>query len=97
MKKQKTPLYQVTYKQIENYIEQGYKKGRYDAIKEATELSMAVPMMILRDEFGFGGKRLVKFYEAFIDLYDSIDKKYLDLKDIIKTIKEETGIEIVKK
>lgn len=51
-------------------------------------------MMVLRDFFGFGGQRLKRFYLALIDMYDSIDKNYLDLEDIRKTLREEAGIDL---
>lgn len=93
----KTPTYNVTYDDIQGYIKKGYDKGRADAIKRATDLSMAVPMMVLRDEFGFGQKRLLDFHNAFVELYDSISKGYLNINDIIKTINEETGVEIIER
>lgn len=93
----KTPTYNVTFKDIENYIQKGYEKGRKETIERASQLSMAVPIMVLRDEFGFGEKRIDKFIAAYIELYDSISEGYLDLKDIIKTINEETGVKIVER
>lgn len=54
----KTPMYNVTFKDIENYIQKGYEKGRKETIERASQLSMAVPIMVLRDEFGFGEKRI---------------------------------------
>lgn len=93
----KTPMYNVTFKDIENYIQKGYEKGRKETIERASQLSMAVPIMVLRDEFGFGEKRIDKFIAAYIELYDSISEGYLDLKDIIKTINEETGVKIVER
>lgn len=69
-------------------------KGVKDSIKEAALWSMLAPMMVLRDLFGFGGKRLKKFYEALMEMYDSIDKNYLDLEDIAETLKEEAGIDL---
>lgn len=96
-KKAKTPTYQVTIEQIRAYVQQGYIQGRDEAIKKATDFSMAVPIIVLRDEFGFGAKRLEKFIDATHELYDSIDQKYLNLDDIVKTIKEETGVEIIRR
>lgn len=96
-KEKKTPTYVVTYQDIQNYIRQGYKKGKQDSIQRATNLSIAVPLMVLRDEFGFGNKRLNQFFDSYLDLYDSIDKNYLDIKDVLKTLKEETGIEIIER
>lgn len=91
--KQKTPTYNCTYEQIQNYIKQGYNQ----AIREATNYSLAVPIMVLRDEFGFGKKRIDKFVDAYIKLYEAIDEGWLDINDIIKTINEETGVKIVER
>lgn len=96
-KENKTPIYNVTLKDIENYTQKGYEQGRKDAVKQATEFSMAVPIMVLRDEFGFGQQRILKFCNKFMELYESIEENYLDIHDIIKTIKEETGVEIVER
>lgn len=93
----KKPTYNVTYDEIQNYIKKGYKLGYEKAIEKASNYSLAVPMMILRDNFGFGKKRLLEFYNEFLELYDSVDKDYLDLEDIVKTIKEETGVEIIER
>lgn len=93
----KTPMYNVTFKDIENYIQKGYEKGRKETIERASQLSMTVPIMVLRDEFGFGEKRIDKFIAAYIELYNSISEGYLDLNDIIKTINEETGVKIVER
>ena len=93
----KKPIYTVTYEQIEGYVKKGYEQGKKDAIKTASEYSMAVPMIILRDTFGFGKKRLLKYHDAFLDMYDSISRGYLNLRDIVQTIKEETGVEIIER
>ena len=89
--KAKKPTYTVTYEEIQNYIRQGYEKGRKDSIERASQLSMAVPVMVLRDEFGFGKRRLDKFIDAYMELFNSIDDGYLNLDDIIY------GIEIVER
>ena len=96
-KDKKTPTYVVTYENIQNYIRKGYEKGKQDSIQRATNLSVAVPLMVLRDKFGFGEKRLNRFFEEYLEMYDSVDKNYLDIKDILKTLKEETGIEVIER
>lgn len=93
----KTPTYNVTFKDIENYIQKGYEKGRKESIERASQYSMAVPIIVLRDEFGFGKKRIDKFVAAYIELYNSISEGWLDINDIIKTINEETGVKIVER
>lgn len=66
-------------------------------IERTSQYSMAVPVMVLRDEFGFGKKRLDKFLDSYMELYDAIEEGYLNLDDIIKTLNEETSVEIVKR
>lgn len=95
--KEKKPTYTVTYQEIQKYIQQGYEKGRQDAIERASQYSMAVPTMVLRDDFGFGKKRLDKFLDSYMELYDAIEEGYLNLDDIIETVNEETSVEIVKR
>lgn len=87
--------YFVTYEQIENYRREGYEKGKAESIRQAAAYSMAVPMIVLRDNFDFGAIRLKRFYDGFIDIYDSIDRGYLDIKDITKTLEEEVGIQVL--
>ena len=93
-KKKKTPTYVMTYEQIEAMKRKAFEDGFKSAIDRASKWSMFAPMMVLRDYFGFGGQRLKRFYENLIDMYDSIDKDYLDLKDISETLKEEAGIDL---
>lgn len=96
-KEKKTPTYVVTYEEIQNYIKQGYERGRKESVEKASQYSMAVPIMVLRDEFGFGKQRIDKFINGFMKLYDAIQEGYLDIKDIVKTINEETNVKIVKR
>lgn len=93
-KKRKTPTYVMTYEQIEAIKKKAFEDGYRSAIDRASKWSMYAPMMVLRDFFGFGGQRLKRFYENLIEMYDSIDKNYLDLKDISETLKEEAGIDL---
>lgn len=96
-KKGKTPAYQVTWEQIETYIKHGYERGVKASIQRATDLSLTIPAMVLRDEFGFGGKRIEKFMEAVRELYDSVDKGYINLNEVDEAIRDETGVQIVRR
>lgn len=91
-KKVKTPTYQVTMDDIRGYVQQGYEKGR----KEAFDYLIVISLIVLRDFFGFGGKRLERFIDGVYEYYESITKKLVDIDEIIEAIKEETGIEIMK-
>lgn len=55
---------------------------------------LAIPMMIMRDKYGWGKKRLTVLLKQCINLYDSFDKDYVTLDDLHDTILEETGINI---
>lgn len=92
--KKKVATYNMTWEQIEAIKKKAFEDGEKNAIDRASKWSMFAPMMVLRDYFGFGGQRLKRFYENLIDMYDSIDKDYLDLKDISETLKEEAGIDL---
>lgn len=92
--KKKVATYNLTWEQIEAIKKKAFEDGERSAIDRASKWSMFAPMMVLRDFFGFGGQRLKRFYENLIDMYDSIDKDYLDLKDISETLREEAGIDL---
>lgn len=92
--KKKVATYNLTWEQIEAIKKKAFEDGERSAIDRVSKWSMFAPMMVLRDFFGFGGQRLKRFYENLIEMYDSIDKNYLDLKDISETLKEEAGIDL---
>lgn len=58
---------------------------------------LGIPVMVLHDQFGFGRKRLEKFTDATLELYDSFEKDYITLDDLIQTIYEETSVKIEKR
>lgn len=92
-KKKKTPTYNLTWEQIEDIK----LKATSEAMDFAFRQMMLLPLMVLRDHYGFGAKRLEKFIEDVADMLDSYNRGYLDLEDIENTLKEETGIEVVKR
>lgn len=52
-------------------------------------------LMALRDDYGFGKKRMKAFAEKIIDLLDSFQKGYITFDDIEQAIKDETGLMII--
>lgn len=50
-------------------------------------------LMALRDEFGYGEKRLERVLTRVDSLAESIRENRLTIYDIQKTIKEETGLD----
>ncbi len=73
-------------------------KIRKQAIKIATEqamvMTLALPLMALRDEFGFGKQRLEKFSSKMYDLIDSYERGYITLQDLHECLREEVGMEL---
>lgn len=70
--------------------------GFEEYVKRNCILSFTCMMaMILRDKYGFGKKRMAEYSAAFHELADSIAGEWLTYNDIIETIKEETGVDLV--
>lgn len=72
-------------------------RNRRDAdklIDASYKVFLLLGLMSLRDEFGFGAKRMERFMDKMSDLLDSYNKGYLNAKDLSNTIKEETGIDV---
>lgn len=69
----------------------------YEALKEAERMNAAniinlIPLIILRDKFGFGKVRLERYLKHYQDAVDSLNKGYLDLKDVEKVLLDEVKI-----
>lgn len=66
--------------------------------KEAVDVSLAImfyiSVLVLRDKYGFGKKRLGDFMEYSSILVKDMSDGRLDFRDIRDTILEETGVEI---
>lgn len=67
-------------------------KIKRDAVGEAMDRATLCCLLTLRDEFGFGEKRLVKFLEALDKIVIAQCEKRMTLKDIQAAITEETGL-----
>lgn len=74
-----------------NHIKKEMKK---DATTTATLLLFYVSILVLRDKYGFGKKRLGDFKEYAVTLLDDIQNGLLTINDIYEAIYEETGFKI---
>lgn len=72
-------------------------KIKENAVNQAADtafvMMITIPLMVLRDKYGFGKKRLEVFSDYVLDLYESFDKGYITFDDLKETLKEEAGIE----
>ena len=69
----------------------------YDALKEAERMNAAniinlIPLIILRDKFGFGKVRLERYLKHYQEAIESLNDGYLDLKDIQRVMLDEVNI-----
>ncbi|MBO5100591.1 MAG: hypothetical protein J6B63_04705 [Treponema sp.] len=87
---QKNPTLNIKVSDINKNKETATK----DAVNEAVSLMLSIPVMVLHDKYGFGKKRLQKFTDQCLELFDSFNKGYVSFEDLINTLKEETGVEV---
>lgn len=55
---------------------------------------LGLPCMVLRDEFGFGPKRLERLIDGVMKEFAAIQTEHIEMHDLIDTIREETGIDL---
>lgn len=71
-----------------------------EAVKKAADtgflLMLGLPVLILRDKWGFGNVRLERFIDQVIEMYEAFNEGHLTIDDIHQAIEEETGIKIGK-
>ena len=72
-------------------------RKEYETLKEAERINAAniinlIPLIILRDKFGFGKIRLERYLKHYQEAVDSLNKGYLDLKDVERVMLEEVKI-----
>ena len=89
-KKKRDPVYQMTYEELKKYEKRAYKK----AVSENIKYLYALSYLALRDDFGFGKKRMKKFMKGLsINLEDLMADRF-SLTDIEEVIRDEIGLEI---
>lgn len=96
--KTKVPTYNLTqeqlYAEIKKGVEQYREELRAEAVDDALRVLSYVPLMVLRDKFGFGKVRLDRFLREFAEQVDCIENYFVGFDDMIEAIKDETGLVI---
>ena len=72
-------------------------RKEYETLKEAERTNAAniinlIPLIILRDKFGFGKIRLERYLGYYQEAVESLNKGYLDLNDVQKVLLDEVKI-----
>ena len=85
------PVYNVR----QSDLEAAKQKAAQKAIDAAFILMLSIPVMVMRDKYGWGKKRLPEFMDYVVDLYDGFNRGYFTLDDLIDVIRKETGVNIM--
>lgn len=91
-KEKQTKTYTLTQAQLDKLLDDAKKQ----ASKRAMLMVMAVPLVALRDTFGFGQQRLERYMEKFITIWECYEADYVSLEDLMTIIETETGLQIKK-
>lgn len=63
--------------------------------REAFQRMMVLSLLVLRDEWGFGEKRISRFMDQLSVLIVDVSEGRLSMDDITATLEEELGIEFM--
>ena len=76
--------------------EEEISKMKSDAVDEAFDkvfgCLFTLPLIALREEYGFGKKRLQVINDKMTDMLKEIEKDELDLNSLVKIMEEKYGI-----
>lgn len=92
--KKKTATFNLTAAQIAEIKKDATNK----ALDTAFIMMLAFPVMVLHDKYAKIMKketRLPNFIDELLELYDSFNKDYFTIEDMVNTVEEETGVKIV--
>lgn len=65
---------------------------KLEAIDKALERINLLPLLVLRDKFGFGQVRLNRYIDHLIIAVEDFNQGRFTLEDIEKMLKEETNV-----
>lgn len=85
-------VYTLTQAQIDAMKQEAVS----EAVDTAFLLMLSIPVMILHDKYWVktASKKLPKFVDQCLDLWDSYNKGYVELEDLKATLWEEGGVKI---
>ena len=95
---------EIKYRNIENYWYMGLNKKETQEVKEKIALRTkgiitCVSLLVLRDEFGFGKERGLRFLKRFDTKVDCLigdpdDGQTVTLEDYAEAVRQEMGIKV---
>lgn len=69
------------------------RKWEKEISAKTGKITMAAVYKVLRDEFGFGGKRLIRFNDSLLQQLECMADGYVKPDEIIEMVKQETGFD----
>lgn len=66
----------------------------YAAVNLAVNLMLVIPCYVLREQFGFGNKRMEKYITEFHRLYQAVVKDKVKISTLADSVEHDTGIKI---
>lgn len=96
-KKGKTPTYNFTLEQIQEMTKRATDRASHEAIKALIELTLGLPVMVMRDKHKWGKKRAGQLVDDIMELYNEYEAGDFTLEDVREILWEEAGIRITAK
>ena len=93
--KAKTPTYNMTQAQLDEIRDQARREGMHGGTYAANAMYSAAMLLALRDELGFGQRRLARVFRKTQKLFDEIAEGILDYTDAAETLRQECGVNII--
>lgn len=76
------------------YLERQADKLKKEGAEQAIDTLYVLPLYVLREQFGFGNVRLMKFIDRFNRITEQIAQNKVPLSTLAKHIECETGIKL---
>lgn len=70
------------------------RKARAKGMHDAQKIVDLFPLLVLRDEYGFGKKRMTDYINSYREKIAAYNEGYLTLEDIIEVLEEEVNLDL---
>ncbi len=70
------------------------RADKFEAANLAVNLMLVIPCYVLREQFGFGNKRMEKYITEFHRLYQAVVKDKVKISTLADSVEHDTGIRI---
>lgn len=84
----------ITKEEVARVVRSVQKETDLEHLKNAFIHLLHVSVLVLKDKYGFGRKRLTEFITYALDSFDSVERHYLTIPDIKDVLFEETKLTI---